>query len=233
MTVRKLLLGTAAALMLASSPGHARTEKTMPIEFVGEWCFASQEDKTTEYKLPSWIEGGHCTKIISIDQYGFNDDDKNCEPVKVRLTRDTAPSGTAYIATVTARCYPNGQTITGTADGVLKTFEFNRYKGSLTVTTKGRDDDASCVDLRDDSHKVTVRGTLIQSTTVGESEGGGPPHKYMAIVLDHPVCGFPDEKSIAVGPVSAKWIGHRVSVTGTVEPTGEGTYIDVQHIDSK
>jgi hypothetical protein len=90
---------------------------------------------------------------------------------------------------------------------------------------------AACVDLRDDSHKVTVRGTIEQSTTTEEGEGGTPPgRKYMSIVLDQPGCAANDEKSIAVDPVSVKWLGHHVAITGTVEPTGEGPYIAVQHI---
>jgi hypothetical protein len=125
------LLCVAAASAIAC--GHARAaEKTMPISFIGEWCYSSQEDKTTAYTLPSWTEGGHCTKILSIDQYVFYGEGRNCEPVNVRLTKNTAPSGTAYIAAVTARCQPDGPVTAGT----LQTFEFNRYKGNLTVTTK-------------------------------------------------------------------------------------------------
>jgi uncharacterized protein YecT (DUF1311 family) len=121
----------AAAGVIACS--HARAaEKTMPINFIGEWCYASQESKTTSYTLPSWTEDGHCTKILSIEQYQFFGEGQNCEPVGIRLTRDTAPSGTAYIATVTARCQPDGSTTAGK----LQTFEFNRYKGNLTVTTE-------------------------------------------------------------------------------------------------
>ena len=90
---------------------------------------------------------------------------------------------------------------------------------------------ASCVDLRDDSHKVTVHGTIEQSTTTEEGEGGTPPgRKYMSIVLDQPSCAANDEKSIAVDPVSVKWLGHHVAITGTVEPTGDGAYIAVQRI---
>jgi len=59
-------------------------------------------------------EDGRCTKILSIDQYGFFGEGRHCEPVNMRLTKDTAPSGTAYIATVTARCQPDGPvTLTG------------------------------------------------------------------------------------------------------------------------
>ena len=121
----------AAAVVYASSNARA-VEKTMSINFVGDWCYSSQEDKMTSYTLPSWTEGGHCTKILSIDQYGFHGEGRNCEPVSVRLTSKTAPSGTAYLAVVTARCQPDGPV----TEGELQSFEFNRYKGNLSVTIK-------------------------------------------------------------------------------------------------
>ena len=120
-----------AATVIACSPARA-AEKTIPINFIGEWCFSSEENKTTSYKLPSWTEDGHCTKILSIEQYGFYGEDRHCEPVNLRLAKDTAPSGTAYTATITARCQPDGPVTAG----VLQTFEFYRYKGNLTVTAK-------------------------------------------------------------------------------------------------
>jgi hypothetical protein len=60
------IIWVAAVVVIACTPARA-VEKTMPIDFVGDWCFSSVEDKTTEYKLPSWIEDGHCTKILSIN----------------------------------------------------------------------------------------------------------------------------------------------------------------------
>ena len=137
MTLRRLLLGTIIALM-AISPGYARTaEKTVPIHFVGDWCFSSLDSQTTFYKLPSWIEDGHCTKILSINQsaFTFHDNDRYCEPVNTQLTQINGQSGTQYWAVVTARCQPEG---TLTAGGVLQTFEFVRYKGNLTVKEKDR-----------------------------------------------------------------------------------------------
>jgi hypothetical protein len=120
-----------ATSVIASS--HARAaEITMPINFIGEWCYSSQESKTTSYTLPSWTEDGHCTKILSINQDGFYGEDRHCEPVNMRLKKDTAPSGTAYIAMVTARCQPDGPVTTGK----LQSFEFNRYKGNLSLTIK-------------------------------------------------------------------------------------------------
>jgi hypothetical protein len=42
----------AAAGIIACS--HARAaEKTMPMNFIGEWCYSSQENKTTSWTLPS------------------------------------------------------------------------------------------------------------------------------------------------------------------------------------
>ena len=107
----------------------------MPIDFVGDWCSPSQGEKnSTWYTLPSWTEDGHCTDILSIDKFGFYfvTEKRHCVPVKMRLGTDTAPSGTSYTATVTARCQPDGPVTAGK----LQSFEFYRYKGSLSVTTK-------------------------------------------------------------------------------------------------
>ncbi len=121
----------AFAVVIACSHACA-AETTMPVNFIGEWCYSSQDGKTTSYTLPSWTEGGHCTKILSIDQYTFYGEGQTCDPVSIRLTKNTAPSGTAYMATVTAHCQANGPV----TQGKLQTFELNRYKGRLEVTTK-------------------------------------------------------------------------------------------------
>jgi hypothetical protein len=125
----------AAAVVIACS--HARAaERTMPIDFVGDWCSPSQDyaaKNTTWYTLPSWTEGGHCTDILSINKYGFYyPNNTHCEPVNMRLGKSVAPSGTGYIATVTARCLLNGNV----KANKLQTFEFYRYKGNLRVTTE-------------------------------------------------------------------------------------------------
>lgn len=60
----------AVAGVVACSYARA-AEKTMPINFIGEWCYSSQENKMTSYTLPSWTEDGRCTKILSIEQWGF------------------------------------------------------------------------------------------------------------------------------------------------------------------
>ena len=38
---------------------------------------------------------------------------RHCEPVNMRLTRETAPSGTGYTAIITARCQPDGPVTAG------------------------------------------------------------------------------------------------------------------------
>jgi hypothetical protein len=126
----------AAVASIACNHAHA-AEKilSMTIDFVGDWCFDSQEDKNISwYTLPSWTEGGICTKILSINKYRFYflSEKRNCEPVKVRLEKSVAASGTAYTATITARCQPDGPVTAGE----LQTFEFYRYKGRLKITTK-------------------------------------------------------------------------------------------------
>lgn len=131
MTVVLRIGYVAAACGLAL--GHAMAaEVTMPIQFIGEWCYSSQEHEKTWYSLPSWTEDGRCIKILSIDQYGFRGKGWHCEPVKIRLTKDTAPSGTTYDAIITARCQTDGPVTAGKS----QSFEFSRYKGNLWVTSK-------------------------------------------------------------------------------------------------
>jgi hypothetical protein len=113
---------------------QANAEKTMSINFVGDWCYASQEKNTTSYSLPSWTEDGHCTKILSIDPYQFYGEGITCELVNVRNSKDTAPSGTSYTAIVTARCQPDGTEWNPKTPPPIQTFEFSRYKGNLDVT---------------------------------------------------------------------------------------------------
>jgi hypothetical protein len=128
-----------AALVGASSAWAGRMV-IMPVDFVGEWCFDSQEKNTTSYTSPSWTEDGHCTKILVITQYDFYGnagiDDKEagwgCMPAGVRIRNDTAPSGTAHYAMITAICEPDGTPTTGK----LQSFEFYRYKGNLSITIK-------------------------------------------------------------------------------------------------
>jgi hypothetical protein len=90
------------------------------------------DEGALQYALPSWTEGGVCKRILSINRYGFyfSDEKLNCDPTRIRLREDTAPSGTAYYATITANCYPDGPV----SAGKLRTFEFMRYKGHLDVT---------------------------------------------------------------------------------------------------
>lgn len=127
MLFRKFYI-TAACIVSFSQTLAAET--TIPINFIGDWCYSSEENTTANYKLPSWTENGICKKILSIQQYGFHSEGKNCEPIKIKLSRDTAPSGTGYTAIITARCQPDGPP----TEGKVQTFEFYRYKGNLYVT---------------------------------------------------------------------------------------------------
>lgn len=129
MMLRIIFVATASVIACS---GARAAENTLSINFVGDWCYASQEKNTTSYALPSWTDGGICTKILSIDENGFHGEGRSCEPVKIGLKKNTAPSGTSYIATVTASCQVDGPVTAGK----LQNFEFNRYKGNLTVTAK-------------------------------------------------------------------------------------------------
>jgi hypothetical protein len=124
----KVLIAVTTTLTLMSD-AHAQMP-TMPIDFVGEWCFNNQENLSMNYMLPSWTEEGHCKKILSVSKHGFGFENKSyCEPLKIQLSKDTAPSGTAYIAMITARCH-------AAATQIVQAFKFERYKGNLTVTSK-------------------------------------------------------------------------------------------------
>lgn len=125
------LFSAVIAITIACDQAGA-TDKTMPIMFVGDWCFGSLENKTTNYTLPSWTEGGLCKKILSINPWTFYSEGWHCEPMEVRQKKDCAPSGCAFIALVVARCQPDGPVTSGTR----KLFEFSRYKGNLDVTEK-------------------------------------------------------------------------------------------------
>jgi hypothetical protein len=128
MIVRSLLI--AAGVAAFSQASAAQT--TMPIHFVGDWCFESEDGAKTTYALPSWTEGGVCTKILSVTVYGFHGQGNNCDPLKISLKKDSAPSGTSYTAQIRARCQPDGPV----TDGKRELFEFYRYKGHLEVVKK-------------------------------------------------------------------------------------------------
>jgi hypothetical protein len=125
------IIGAGIAGVVASSHAFA-ADKTMPINFVGDWCHSNQDGRTISYQLPSWTEGGRCTQILSITPEGFYGQGRHCEPVNIRVTRDTKPSGTRHFAIVTARCQPDGPVTAGE----IQIFEFSRYKGNLDVTRK-------------------------------------------------------------------------------------------------
>jgi hypothetical protein len=79
---------------------------------------------------------------------------------------------------------------------------------------------------------ATVRGLIVQSATTEESEGV-TPYKYMAIVLDKPICyGVPKYKITftEVAPLTMKWLGHYVDLTGEMMTSGEGESITVRAI---
>jgi hypothetical protein len=119
------------ALIIASNQAGA-ADATMPIMFVGDWCYDWLKDRTTNYTLPSWTEGGLCKNILSINPWGFYSKGWHCEPIKVREKKDCAPSGCGYDSVVVASCQPDGPV----TSGARKQFQFSRYKGNLLVTEK-------------------------------------------------------------------------------------------------
>lgn len=122
-------------VVIAVGSQAGATEMQMPIDFVGEWCSPSTFEGKTKYTLPSWTDEGKCTDILSVEKWGFTfsekEGGKTCLPTTIRTKKDTAPSGTAYSATINARCFKDGIQTSGS--GTPQTFEFQRYKGSLTI----------------------------------------------------------------------------------------------------
>jgi hypothetical protein len=71
----------------------------------------------------------------------------------------------------------------------------------------------------DEDQQLTLRGDIVQSATTEGSEGQ-PPHKYMTLILDGPICFARDKDEkltfIEVYPIPPKWLGHHVAVTGSM-----------------
>lgn len=133
---KTILAAALCSISMATNYAHAAPKK-MPIDFIGEWCTPSKDGDTTTYTLPSWTEDHKCTEILSIDQWGFafnmgGEKEIYCDPESIRTKQDTAPSGTAYFATISASCYE------GTAPDRKshRTYEFERYKGNLMIKSK-------------------------------------------------------------------------------------------------
>jgi hypothetical protein len=86
----------------------------------------------------------------------------------------------------------------------------------------------------EEEKSTTVQGQIVQSATTVVGEGGEKPHKFMAIVLDSAICFKNDSETkirfIATGPISARWLGHYVSVTGNMTASGEGWFLRVREI---
>lgn len=68
-----------------------------------------------------------------------------------------------------------------------------------------------------DNDLLTLTGTVVQSATVQEYEGV-KPHKYMAMVLDDPICfraAQDQEIRLILGqPIPMRWLGHYVKAEG-------------------
>jgi hypothetical protein len=121
-----------AVAVLACSAAHASDQKTMPINLVGEWCYASTEQNANHlYKLPSLSGKDGCANILSIEEAGFTGEDTHCTPVSVDLMKFKEASGTSYRALVVARCQ------VGTEPKESKVFNFGRENGNLSIQEIG------------------------------------------------------------------------------------------------
>jgi hypothetical protein len=84
-----------------------------------------------------------------------------------------------------------------------------------------------------ENQQMTLRGTIVQSATTEESEGE-PPHKFMAISLDNPICLATDTNNkytlLDASEVSTKWLGHYVDINGTIDGCVDGYCLQVKSI---
>ena len=127
----KVLATTALMVAIMCSQANA-VDPSMPIMLLGDWCFDSVQGTATNYKLPSWTDGGVCEKILSITPWSYRAEGWHCEPIKVQESKDCAPSGCHYDSIIIARCQPDGPI----SDGKRKQYTFSRYKGNLYMTAK-------------------------------------------------------------------------------------------------
>jgi hypothetical protein len=126
------------ALSLISTSAGSAPLKQMPIDFVGEWCNGTTFEGETNWQLPSWLgeDDAKCGNILSVTKYDFSmvigKTSYSCYPDAIRTKEDTAPSGTAYLATINAHCTTGSETGRGNA----ALFEFHRYKGNIYIKRK-------------------------------------------------------------------------------------------------
>jgi len=126
-----------AFIALIARANAAPPLKEMPIDFVGEWCNGTMTDGEVNWQLPSWVgEDGKCGNILSVTRYEFRmmigKTSYSCSPKTIGAKQDTAPSGTTYMARITAQCStdPYGGRTTPAV------FDFQRYKGNIYIKKK-------------------------------------------------------------------------------------------------
>jgi hypothetical protein len=90
---------------------------------------------------------------------------------------------------------------------------------------------ARCLSIGD---KVTLSGKVFQNTATDYSgDGGFPGQKYIAVLLDKPICyaedapGMTETTVQGYQKITAKWVGRHVVITGHVdENEGPSVIID-------
>jgi hypothetical protein len=136
MVMLALYCAIAAIIILISIVSSHATNLKMPDVLINEWCFEDQDGDTIHYTTPSWLDArGLCIRILVIDSEGFYSEDSNglnlyCQPLKVTLKVYPGHTGTEFDAKIVSRCEGPGTK----PAGPIKVFEFERFKGNLSVT---------------------------------------------------------------------------------------------------
>jgi hypothetical protein len=82
-----------------------------------------------------------------------------------------------------------------------------------------------------DGDTMTLHGTVVKSMSY--EDGTMKPKKVMDIALYQPLCMSDQAEQYArveLSPISKKWVGHDVAITGTIGPSGFGMYLNVKRI---
>jgi hypothetical protein len=88
-----------------------------------------------------------------------------------------------------------------------------------------------CINFAD-GNSVVLHGEVIQSATIEENDDDGPPHSFLALIINDPACRrSANEKPIPFMDLSpatqvpAYWLGHHVAITGTLV---DGQYLGIE-----
>jgi hypothetical protein len=88
-----------------------------------------------------------------------------------------------------------------------------------------------CINFAD-KNPVVLHGWVVQSATIEENDDDGPPHTFMALIIDDPACPSSAPKPTPFMEeiqIPSTWLGHHVAIRGILDD-GEYLGIDIKSI---